>query len=119
ESESSYAISATAALPFVSQEISAELTRVASAHPQISVRIENAWAQAKMGREPALAQLAAFARNPLYANRAIRYLEELGHPERVPEEARTPDAKALAEMAEWLAHPNELGNPPEQVFIAD
>jgi hypothetical protein len=119
ESESSYAISATAALPFISQQVSAELSEMASTHPDVVVRIENAWAQAKIGREPALAQLAEFARNPVYASRAIRYLEELGHAERIPEEARTADAKALAEMAEWLAHPNELGAPPDEVFIAD
>jgi hypothetical protein len=119
DAESSYAISATAALPFISHEVSAELMEMAGAHPEVAVRIENAWAQGKMGREPALAQLAEYARNPLYASRAIRYLEELGHAERIPEEARTADAKALAEMAEWLAHPNELGAPPEEVFIAD
>lgn len=63
ESESSYAISATAALPFISLQVSAELSAMASAHPDVAVRIENAWAQAKMGREPAVAQLAEFAKS--------------------------------------------------------
>jgi hypothetical protein len=119
KSESSYAISATAALPFIDKDVSSELAAVAAAHPDATVRMESAWAQAKMGRLSGLEQLTELAKNPVFAHRAIRYLEELGHAERVPEEARTPDAMALAEIAQWLAHPNELGEPPEDVSIAD
>ena len=119
ESQFSYAISATAAIPFIDQDVSAELATIAGAHVDVTVRIESAWAQAKLGQLSSVEQLADIARNPLYAHLAIRYLEELGHSDRVPEEARTPDATALAEMAQWLAHPNELGHPPEAISVAD
>jgi len=119
ESDFSYAISATAALPFIDKDASSKIAAMAESHPDVTVRMECAWAQAKMGQTSGLERLAEFARNPVFAHRAIRYLEELGHAERVPEEARAPEAMALAEMAQWLAHPNELGVPPEDVSVAD
>jgi hypothetical protein len=114
-----YAISATAALPFVSADKARQLVEIAARHPDARVRLESAWAIAKIGEPDGLEQLADFASNPVHAHTAIRYLEELGHPGRVPEAARSPEARALAEMAHWLAHPNELGEPPESVAIAD
>jgi hypothetical protein len=116
---SSYAVSATAALPFLAAETGAELAAIAASHPDVAVQIEGAWAEAKMGRDTGLERLAAFACSPVYAERAVRYLEELGRTDRVPEQARTPEARALAEMAQWLAHPNELGKAPEEVSVAD
>ena len=115
----SYAVSATATLPFVEAGAAADLAAVAARHADMIVRIEGAWAEAKMGADSGLERLTIFARNPLYAARAVRYLQELGHADRIPEEARTPDARALAEMAQWLAHPNEFGRPPEEVSVAD
>jgi hypothetical protein len=116
---SSYAVSATAALPFLAPEAAGELVEIAAKHPDALVRIEGAWAAAKMGRDIGLERLAAFALDLLHADRAIRYLEELGRGDRIPEQARTPAARAMAAMCEWLAHPNELGRPPEEVSVAD
>jgi hypothetical protein len=117
--ERSYAVSATAALPFLDEGTAAELAAAAATHVDVNVRIEGAWAEAKRGADAGLERLAGYACDPGYASRAIRYLEELGHIDRVPEQAKTPEARALAEMAEWLAHPNELGSPPEEVSVAD
>jgi hypothetical protein len=119
ETRFSYAISTTAALPFLESARAAELAAVAARHPDVNVQMESAWADAKLGRDAGLERLISFARDPLHAHRAVRYLEDLGHAGLVPEQARTPDARALAEMAQWLAHPNELGRAPDAVSIAD
>lgn len=50
---------------------------------------------------------------------AIRYLAELGREDAVPAEANEPDFQAKAEFANWLAHPNELGRPPDELEILD
>jgi hypothetical protein len=46
-------------------------------------------------------------------------MEELDLQDRVPPEALDPKHAALAEMADWLAHPNELGAPPDSLTIID
>ena len=81
--------------------------------------MEGAWADAKIGRDAGLERLIAFACTPLHAHRAVRYLEDHGHAGLVPEQSRTPDARALAEMGQWRAHPSELGRAPDAVSIAD
>lgn len=115
----SYAVSATAALPFVGPARREELLQSALAHPDVDVRMEAAWVQVRMGNDEGHAQLKTFARDPRYSRRAVRYLEELGAADSVPGEVRTEDFQALAEMCEWLAHPNEFGRPPDRIYQAD
>ena len=117
--EYSYAHSATAALPFLHGPARDELLGLAREHTDEGVRIEAAWASAKLGQEIGLRMLAEYCRDPSHSATASRYLKELGKTDRIPEEARDADFQAKAEFANWLAHPNELGRPPNEVEVVD
>ncbi|MBN2384558.1 HEAT repeat domain-containing protein [bacterium] len=115
----SYAHSATAALPFINSKEQSRLLAIASNHPDPSVRMESAWAAAKVGNETGIRNLIAFSLEPNHSATACQYLEELGRTDAIPAEAREPDFAAKAEFAHWLSHPNELGRPPDKLEIVD
>lgn len=115
----SYAHSATAALPFISNPERDELLTAALQHPDIGVQIAAAWAAARLGREEGLRKLAAYCRDFKRAQTAKRYLRELGREDVIPSEANDPSFEALAEFAQWLAHPSELGRLPDELEIVD
>ena len=115
----SYAHSATAALPFLDNDVRNPLFDMAEKHPDVSVRMEAAWARAKSGDFKGLTMLDVFSLDPRYSASAQKYLEELGHRELIPEKARSEDFQALAEMSEWLVHPNEFGAYPDEIEIFD
>lgn len=115
----SYAHSATAALPFISSPEQGELLRLAMNHPDAGVRIEAAWAAAKLGREDGIQELVGYCRDFNHAQTAKRYLSELGRADAIPAAANEPGFAALAEFAQWLAHPNELGRAPDELEIVD
>jgi hypothetical protein len=119
EAEHSYAHSATAALPFLSDPGRDELLSLAMKHPDTGVQIEAAWAAAKLGRKEGLRRLAEVCGDFKHAQVAKRYLSELGREDLIPPEANDPNFAALAEFAHWLAHPNELGRLPDGLEIVD
>jgi len=114
----SYAVSAAASLPFIAAEARDPLLALAQRHVDALVRMESAWARAKLGEEPGFVQLIELACDPRTAASASRYLVELGAEARLPETCRQPDFRALAEMAQWLAHPNEFCRMPDAIEIA-
>ena len=115
----SYAHSATVALPFVSNPDRDPLLDIAMDHADPRVKMEAGWAAGKLGREAGLEVLTRFCRDPNHSAMAQRYLDELGRNDLIPESARSPSFRAKAEFAEWLAHPNELGRPPDELEIVD
>lgn len=115
----SYAHSATAALPFIDNKEQLRLLTIASRHPDVSVRMEAAWATAKIGNEAGIRQLSKFCLDPNYSMTACQYLEELDRVDAIPSEAKSPDFVAKSEFAQWLSHPNELGRPPDRLDIVD
>ncbi len=115
----SYAHSATAALPFIRDPEEDSLLNLAMKHSDADVRMEAAWAAAKMGREEGIRQLAVQCRDFKTAEAAKQYLSELGREDVIPPETNNPDFAALAEFARWLAHPNELGEAPDKLEIVD
>lgn len=119
EDHFSYAHSATAALPFISESARDELLEIALRHPDTGVRVEAAWATAKTGNPKGLKQLGDFCQDWRTASMAVRYLKELGREDAIPEAAGEPEFFALASFAEWLAHPNELGRYPDELEIVD
>ena len=119
EEEVSYAFSSAAALPFLSESRRTALLELARQHRADGVRLEAAWAGAKLGYEEDVARLVSAAVDPNHSERAVAYLDELGLTERIPSEASDPDFRAKAEMAAWLAHPMEFGRPPERLAMAD
>lgn len=115
----SYAISATVALPFISPPERDQLLAISLDHPLPNVQLEAAWAAAKMGRQAGLAILTRFCLDLNFSSKAVTYLHELGRSEHIPEEVNDPDFAAKAVFAQWLAHPNELGRPPDELEILD
>lgn len=115
----SYAVSACAALPFLSPSRRSTLFKIASKHKDAEVRIEAAWATAKIGDKSGLDYLVQQCLNPNSSKQACRYLAELGKRKLIPKEARDPDFVALAEMCDWLRHPNEYGQPPDHIELMD
>lgn len=87
-------------------------------HPA-TVQLEGAWASAKLGSQSGLTVLSRYCTDPNYSLTACRYLEELGRDDLVPVKVNDPAFRARAEFANWLAHPNELGTPPDEVEIVD
>jgi hypothetical protein len=113
----SYAHSAAASLPFLSG--SRELQAIAEKHPDITVRMEAAWAAARSGDARALARLQGWSKSPKTRSRAMAYLQELGSPP-VPVNAKErPQLDAMAEMSQWLEHPMEFGRPPDHLELYD
>lgn len=119
EDNFSYAHSATAALPFISSAAQEELLQIAASHPDPGVRMEAAWAQAKIGDSAGLQRLVELCLDPNHSYTAQHYLEELQHADMIPDAAREPDFRAIAEMSNWLAHPNEYGSPPDSIELYD
>jgi len=116
--EYSYAQSAAAALPFVGAGRRERLMEAARRHPSVEVRMEAAWAAARLGDAWGIDLLVEQTARPQTAAVAIRYLEEVGAAGAVPESAREPTFAALAEMSEWLAHPSEYGRSPDRLAVA-
>ncbi len=115
----SYAVSATASLPYIDPPGRADLANIARHHPHDLVRIEAAWSQAKVGDSAGIDQLVDLCLDVNLSQRAQHYLEELGRTDAVPKAASEPDFRAKADFANWLAHPNELGHAPDEVEIVD
>ncbi|NLS98208.1 MAG: hypothetical protein GXX96_39265 [Planctomycetaceae bacterium] len=115
----SYAHSATAALPFISNPARDQLLALAMEHSDTGVQMEAAWAAGKLGREGGMKVLARFCLDVSHSDVAQRYLAELNREDLVPAEAKAPAFRAKAEFARWLAHPNELGRPPDELEIVD
>jgi len=117
--EDHHAFSAATSLPFISNPERDRLLERALEHRQVDVRMEAAWASAKLGHQTGLAMLSQYCRDPRYSLTACRYLEELGHDEMIPAETKEPAFEARSRFANWLAHPNELGRAPDEVEVVD
>jgi hypothetical protein len=115
----SYAHSATAALPFISNPSRDQLFALAMDHSDVGVQMEAAWAAAKLGREAGFKLLARYCLDVRYSEDARGYLAELDREDLIPAEASEPGFKAQANLASWLAHPNEMGSPPDEMEIVD
>jgi hypothetical protein len=115
----SYAHSATAALPFVSNPARDQLLALAMDHVDAGVQMEGAWAAGRLGREGGLQILSRFCLDVNHSDVAQRYLAELDRRDLIPAEATEPSFQAMAEFARWLAHPNELGQPPDELEVVD
>ncbi|MDA7979347.1 MAG: hypothetical protein MPJ50_11345, partial [Pirellulales bacterium] len=115
----SYALSAAAALPFINQPARDQLLALALEHVDRRVQLEAAWVASKLGRDSGLKSLVTFCLDVNYSCTAQRYLDELDRADLIPSEVREASFQARAKFAEWLAHPNELGRPPDELEIVD
>ena len=115
EDDFSFAHSAAASIPFISEPQREQLLALAMDHPDANVQMESAWASAKLGSESGLKFLTRLCLDRNYSTTACAYLEELGRDELIPDEANEPDFRAIADMCDWLAHPQEFGRPPDEI----
>ena len=119
EDDFSFAHSAAAAIPFVANPARTQLLALATDHPDINVRMEAAWASARLGHEEGQQLLAQQCLDHNYSMAARAYLEELGLRDAIPKEADEPGFRAMARTCEWLARPQEFGRPPDDIELFD
>lgn len=117
--KTSHAVSATAAIPFLSHAKRDFLLLLARGHADPDVRLESAWAAARLKMPEGVRDLAAATLDWKTGAKAKRYMEELGLNDEIPAHALDPKHDALCEMARWLAHPCELGRFPDSLTIVD
>jgi hypothetical protein len=113
------AISACYALAFIQGPEALALLEQATQHPDPMVRLEAQFARSRHGVPGAAESLAKATLEPAVAQRARKYLKELGKAHLIPEEANDPVLLAKAEMVSWLMHPNEFGEEPESIELWD
>ncbi|HVA49491.1 MAG TPA: hypothetical protein VNH11_24205 [Pirellulales bacterium] len=113
----SYARSAANALPFISNPARDQLLALAMDHIDPGVQIVAAWAVATLGREAGLKMLARYCLDVNHSEVARHYLGRLDREDVIPIEANDPSFQAKAEFATWLAHPCELGEPPDELEV--
>ena len=108
-----YPYLATVALPFIPAAARARLLPLAMGHVEIPIRLEAAWVRARTADPEGFRTLAELALDYRYSSTACGYLKELEASDKIPAAALEPGFHAKAEMADWLAHPNELGRLPD------
>ena len=81
----SYAASATVALPFLTPPEREEMLALAQQHTSDAIRLEAAWAAAKLGHEEGVRSLAQFCLDARFTCLASAYLTDLGKAEAIPE----------------------------------
>lgn len=116
---SSYAHSAAAALPFMDDPPRGKLLALGLDHGDQRVQLEAAWASASLGSRAGIECLARTCLDWRYSAVAVEYLTELGEINAIPARAKNPEFMAIAEMARWLAHPMEMGRPPDEAELFD
>ncbi|MEM9366575.1 MAG: HEAT repeat domain-containing protein [Planctomycetota bacterium] len=83
------------------------------------VQCEAAGSLARLGIVEGRECLIALAREPAARLRAIAYADELGFGDQIDEELRSDIRTAEAELALWLAQPQNMGVPPSMVEVVD
>ena len=119
EATFSYAVSAAASLPYLKRTEREMLLKSALEHPSPEVQIEGAFASAELGTGDGIERLSHWCTDVCYARKAMRYLEELDRQDAVPAGTRDPQFQATADMCDWLAEPNEFGQPPNRIELVD
>lgn len=115
----SYAHSAAAALPFLSEPPRGRLLALGLDHPSERVQLEAAWASAKIGSRAGIDFLARACLDVKVSATTVGYLEELMELNAIPAGAKDPDFTAVAEMCRWLSHPMEFGRPPDEAELLE
>lgn len=83
------------------------------------LRTEAAAALARLGQDRGREALVELTAQPVARTRALVYLDELGLLDRVPENRRSPAARAEGEFAEWLSRPEQFGLAPQALSLVD
>lgn len=84
---------------------------------KVQRRLEPVLAPLREGKPYDQAALTALADDAEFRNALFDALEELGKSELFPPEQRTLEAFAESVFVSWLAHPNELQKPPDELEL--
>ncbi len=108
------------ALPYLQNQRSDTLAKVASSHPFWKIRLLAAEHAVKVGDEDAVQVLVQACEDPRYVVSAANILNALGRVSEVPESCNTPPFLAMAQVSEWLAAPNRLRQVPDTIsYVGD
>jgi hypothetical protein len=110
---------ATLALAFVDKEYRDELLPGVLTHPNLSIRLEAAWADAKHSGEAGIKVLQQACLDLEWSETAKGYLRELELEDKIPAASEKPNFSAKAKMVKWLKHPNEMGEVPATIDQID
>ena len=112
------AIEAAKALGFFGK-VDRALQSAAASHGSMRVRIEAAYAAAKMEDEDGVNQLGQLSANPAVSNLACKYLEQLEREDAISPLAEEEEFMATADLYEWLGQDEQRGRPPDDVELMD
>lgn len=118
-SEFSYAVSASAALPYLREPARTQLMALAMDHVDKAIQLEAAMSAARLGSTAGVRVLVRFAEDVNYSMEAVGKLIELGKEVHITSAMVSEEFRARAEFAHWLRHPNELGRPPTSLEVVD
>jgi hypothetical protein len=110
---------ATAALPYLAAPARDELLARAQLHPDPSVQVTAAWAQAAIGADPEGATLKGWCLDPRHSALACQFMHKLRRAREIPAAVLAPEFQALAELSRWLAHPHAFGYPPDELTLLE
>ncbi|MDF1814446.1 MAG: prolyl oligopeptidase family serine peptidase [Verrucomicrobiales bacterium] len=109
----------TLALAFIDEKLRKSLLPPVLDHPNLSVRLEAAWVDAKHGGNKGVEILTEACKDLDYSETAKGYFRELEIEDKIPVESLEPNFTAKAKMVKWLQHPNELGSSPASIEQID
>jgi len=83
------------------------------------LQTEAAAALARFGEEEGQDALIELVKEPVTRLRVLAYADELGLSDRIEDQFATDEARAEAELALWLAQPENIGFPPSSIELVD
>jgi hypothetical protein len=83
------------------------------------IQVEATAALARLGIASGKSRLMELAAEPTARLRVLAYAEELGLLDDVAEAFRSDEGRAIAQLATWLAEPQQFGLPPQDLEVID
>jgi hypothetical protein len=83
------------------------------------LRTEAAGALARLGDDDGVTELVRLADEPVARLRVLAYAKELGILDKIDPALQSPQARAEAELAVWLAEPTQFGVAPARMELFD
>ena len=110
---------ATLSLAFVDETYWKKLLPQVLKHPDVSIRMEAGWVDAKFRGKTGIKILRQACLDLEHSETGKSYLRELDLEKEIPAESKAPAFTAMAEMVDWLKHPNEMGKAPATIEQID
>lgn len=114
-----YGVSSAKALAFLNIPARDELLSLALQHADPRVRAQAARSSAQLGRDAGVQWLSSACMDVHLSRRVMKFLDELGRSDAIPESARDPAFAAMAAFSNWVAQGNDMRRPPDDLRIID